>query len=285
MFQTQMEGGSIETRVIIDPPNGSTNSEGKPKVILIQTPSYFFLVDAYLVDPWPFSNLCSWMVGWPIPGTWSPWIGLWDDQGWHQWTQSPQVEYSLILPILSGIIWSFLILSNFFVFFAPFLILSDNFWSFLILSEILSDPFQTFMIISDPLLLSFLIFSDRLFSFLMTKPCDLAHLPWHPICRGMKLWKMTRNKICNIVILHSAASVVSGREKQKSKKPPLQGFCCERNWATMRGEPASKHLRPDGQQAGDEVVWVKEGSDEGEGEAEGDWTLDNPPLLKLQVYF
>ena len=51
MFQTQMEGGSIETRVIIDPPNGSTNSEGKPKVILIQTPSYFFLVDAYLVDP------------------------------------------------------------------------------------------------------------------------------------------------------------------------------------------------------------------------------------------
>ena len=50
-LQTQMEGGSIETRVIIDPPNGSTNSEGKPKVILIQTPSYFFLVDAYLVDP------------------------------------------------------------------------------------------------------------------------------------------------------------------------------------------------------------------------------------------
>ena len=119
-LQTQMEGGSIETRVIIDPPNGSTNSEGKPKVILIQTPSYFFLVDAYLVDPWPFSNLCSWMVGWPIPGTWSPWVGLWDDQGWHQWTQSPQVEYSLILPILSGIIWSFLILSNFFWSFLPF---------------------------------------------------------------------------------------------------------------------------------------------------------------------
>ena len=39
MLQTQMEGGSIETRVIIDPPNGSTNSEGKPKVILIQIPS------------------------------------------------------------------------------------------------------------------------------------------------------------------------------------------------------------------------------------------------------
>ena len=53
----------------------------------------------------------------------------------------------------------------------------------------------------------------------------------------------------------------------------------------MCGEPASKHLRPDRQQVGDEVVWVEEGSDEGEGEAEGDWTLDNPPLLKLQVYF
>ena len=51
----------------------------------------------------------------------------------------------------------------------------------------------------------------------------------------------------------------------------------------MRGEPASKHLRPDGQQAGDEVIWVKEGSDEGEGETEGDWTVDNPPLLQLQV--
>ena len=51
----------------------------------------------------------------------------------------------------------------------------------------------------------------------------------------------------------------------------------------MCREPASKHLCADGQQAGDEVVWVEEGSDEGEGEAEGDWTLDNPPLLQLQV--
>ena len=51
----------------------------------------------------------------------------------------------------------------------------------------------------------------------------------------------------------------------------------------MGEKPASKHLRPDRQQVGDEVVWVEEGSDEGEGEAEGDWTLDNPPLLKLQV--
>ena len=52
----------------------------------------------------------------------------------------------------------------------------------------------------------------------------------------------------------------------------------------MCGQPASKHLRADGQQAGDEAVWVEEGSDEGEGEAEGDWTLDNPPMLQLQVF-
>ena len=42
-LQTQMEGGSIETRVIIEPPNGNTNTEGKPKVILIQTLLYSFL--------------------------------------------------------------------------------------------------------------------------------------------------------------------------------------------------------------------------------------------------
>ena len=46
----QMEGGSIETRVIIDPPNGTccTNTDAKPKVIHIRTPSYSFLEDAYL---------------------------------------------------------------------------------------------------------------------------------------------------------------------------------------------------------------------------------------------
>ena len=49
----------------------------------------------------------------------------------------------------------------------------------------------------------------------------------------------------------------------------------------MRGEPAPEHLRADGQQVGDEVVWVEEGADEGESEAEGDRTLDNPPLLQL----
>ena len=51
----QMEGGSIETRVIIEPPNGSccTNTDGKPKVIHIPTP---FLVDAYILHPWPPSN-------------------------------------------------------------------------------------------------------------------------------------------------------------------------------------------------------------------------------------
>ena len=44
-----MEGGSIETRVIIEPPNGScTNTDGKPKVIHIPTP---FLVDAYILHP------------------------------------------------------------------------------------------------------------------------------------------------------------------------------------------------------------------------------------------
>ena len=32
LCQCAMEGGSIETRVIIDPPNGNTNTDGKAKV-------------------------------------------------------------------------------------------------------------------------------------------------------------------------------------------------------------------------------------------------------------
>ena len=83
-------------------------------------------------------------IGRPIPDTWSPWLALWDDQGWRQ-RASSQVEF-----------------------------------------------------------------------FLMNKPCDLPHLRWHPICEGIKLWKMTRNKICNIVILHGNSSVVIGW-KGKSK--------------------------------------------------------------------
>ena len=51
----------------------------------------------------------------------------------------------------------------------------------------------------------------------------------------------------------------------------------------MCWEPAAEHLRSDGQQVGDEVVWVEEGADEREGETEGDRTLDHPPLLKLQA--
>ena len=53
----------------------------------------------------------------------------------------------------------------------------------------------------------------------------------------------------------------------------------------MCWKPAAEHLRPDGQQVGDEVVRVEEGVDEREGETEGDRTLDHPPLLKLQVSF
>ena len=49
-LQTQMEGGSIETRVIIEPPNGNTNTEGKPKVILIQTLLYSSLT-SFLLRP------------------------------------------------------------------------------------------------------------------------------------------------------------------------------------------------------------------------------------------
>ena len=51
----------------------------------------------------------------------------------------------------------------------------------------------------------------------------------------------------------------------------------------MCWKPAAEHLRPDGQQVGDEVVRVEEGADERKGETEGDRTLDHPPLLKLQV--
>ena len=90
-------------------------------------------------------------IGRPIPDTWSPWLALWDDQGWRQ-RASSQVEF-----------------------------------------------------------------------FLMNKPCDLPHLRWHPICEGIKLWKMTRNKICNIVILHGNSSVVIGwKGKSKKQNPPFR---------------------------------------------------------------
>ena len=75
-----MEGGSIETRVIIDPPNGSrTNADGK--VILIPGRCKLSLsqkilsIHDHLLTPGMPGNISR-----PIPDTWSPWLSLWDVQ-------------------------------------------------------------------------------------------------------------------------------------------------------------------------------------------------------------
>jgi hypothetical protein len=57
----------------------------------------------------------------------------------------------------------------------------------------------------------------------------------------------------------------------------------ERTEAGVGEEPAAEHLPADGQQAGDEAVWVKEGAHSREGQAKGGRTLDHTSVLKFQV--
>ena len=93
LCQCAMEGGSIETRVIIDPPNGNTNTEGKAKVNC--SPASSAMVSKIIIiclilriSP-PLTSLKS---GWSIPGPRSTWVSLWDDEGWQQRTQSFKVK-------------------------------------------------------------------------------------------------------------------------------------------------------------------------------------------------